>query len=262
MQDTPILSIEKEADLCNLFMKEFGALPGWRCYPEAGGFDVLAVHDDGRQLGVEAKMALNAKVAEQILPGDRDEFFGKPGPDYRLVIVSKITPASAGIARMLAMLGVLVLVPNQYRSRLGDAYSFNFHNILEARGAQTSYGQQYLHDWNPAIRCHVPALLQALPAGVPSPVKLTPWKEKALTILALMRRQGFITAKQIAAHGHNVTRWTQPDGMKPAWLTKGAVRGQWIETEYMPAFDKQHPELYEVAVADLAAVAAKEFSLG
>ncbi len=39
MQGTPILSIEKEADLCNLFMKEFGALPGWRCYPEAGGFD-------------------------------------------------------------------------------------------------------------------------------------------------------------------------------------------------------------------------------
>ena len=116
MQDTPILSIEKEADLCNLFMREFGALPGWRCYPEAGGFDILAVHDDGRQLGVEAKMALNAKVAEQILPGDRDEFFDKPGPDYRLVIVSKITPASEGIARMLAMLGVLVLVPNQYLS--------------------------------------------------------------------------------------------------------------------------------------------------
>jgi len=158
MQDTPILSIEKEADLCNLFMKEFGAQPGWRCYPEAGGFDILAVHDDGRQLGVEAKMVLNAKVAEQILPGDRDEFFDKPGPDYRLVIVSKITPASAGIARMLAMLGVLVLVPNQYRSRQGDAYSFNFHNILEAMGlTNIPYGQQYLHALEtPLFDCHVP----------------------------------------------------------------------------------------------------------
>lgn len=107
-----------------------------------------------------------------------------------------------------------------------------------------------------------PCPAPGLPAGVPSPVKLTPWKEKALVILALMRRQGFITAKQIAAHGHNTTTWTQPAGSKPAWLTKGAVRGQSIETEHMPAFDNQHPELYEIAVADLAAVAEKEFSLG
>lgn len=242
---------EKESELCSLFMREFGALPGWTCYPEAAGFDILAVHDDGRQIGVEAKLALNAKVAEQILPGACDQFFEHPGPDYRIVIVSKITPASAGIARMLAMLGVAVLAPDQCRTSRGDAYSFSFHNLLEARGTDTFFGIQYLYDWNPPVRCHVPALLQALPAGVPSPIKLTPWKEKAVKILALMRAQGHITGKQIAAHGHAVTRWTQPNGLKHAWLKKSEVRGQWIETEHMPDFDKQHPELYALAVSEL-----------
>lgn len=243
--------IEKESQLCDLFMHEFGALPGWTCYPEAGGFDVLAVHDDGRQIGVEAKLSLNAKAAEQILPGERDDYNDKPAPDYRLVIVSKITAASAGIVRMLNMLGVAVLVPQQTRARTGNTFTFNFHNVLEATGHDTSYGRAYLHDWNPVTRCHVPALLQALPAGVPSPVRMTPWKEKALQIVALMRKQGFITVQQIAAHGHGTTAWTQPSGMKRAWLAKGSARGQWVETEFMPAFDKQHPDLYAYCVASL-----------
>lgn len=251
MLSSRFVALEKEADLCELFIAQFGALPGWTCYPEAGGFDVLAVHDDGRQIGVEAKMALNAKVADQVLPSERADYNEAPGPDYRMVIVTKITPASAGIAKMLNMLGVAVLLPQLTRTAEGDRYCFHFGNVLEAKGQQTSYGRQYLHDWNPPARCHVPALVQNLPAGVPSPVRFTPCKEKALQIIALMRSQGFVTAKQIAAHGHAVSRWTQPDGMKHPWLSKSAVRGQWVETEHMPAFDKQHPELYALAVAGL-----------
>ncbi|HDS1721855.1 hypothetical protein NPS53_08075 [Pseudomonas putida] len=248
MGSSPIFRIEREEDLCSLFIRDFNTMPGWTCYPEAAGFDVLAVNDDGRQLGVEAKLTLNAKVAEQILPMRNGEFFDKPGPDYRLVIVAKITAASAGIAKMLRMLGVEVITPSVRKTPVGDQYHFSFRNILEARGIETSFGSPYLHDWNPAVRCYVPSLLQRLPAGVPSPVQLTPWKEKALQLLALLRRQGFITAKQIAGHGHAVTRWTQSRGGVPAWLAKGSVRGQWIETENMPAFDRQHPELYKIAV--------------
>lgn len=256
-----ISGFEREADLCDLFIRDFSTLPGWTCYPEAANFDVLAVHDDGRQLGVEAKLTLNAKVADQILPMVNGDFFDKPGPDYRMVIVSKITVANAGIAKMLRMLGVEVMVPQMSSSLKGDSYSFSFHNLLEGKGEETSFGAQYLHDWNPAVRCYVPALLQALPAGVPSPVQLTPWKEKALQLVALMRHQGFITAKQIAAHGHAVSRWTQSDGSRPAWVAKGAHRGQWIETENMPAFDLQHPELYAVAVQAIASEFGREFCL-
>ncbi|WP_249183655.1 hypothetical protein [Pseudomonas putida] len=155
-----LTEIKKESDLCTLFMREFGALPGWTCYPEASGFDVLAVHDDGRQIGVEAKISLNAKVAQQILPHTRDDFFGKPGPDYRLVIVSRITEASEGIARMLDMLGVRVIAPQLCcMSAMGDEYTFHeFQSLLEAKGNAASYGHLYIFDWNPAERCQVPSI--------------------------------------------------------------------------------------------------------
>lgn len=258
-----ITEIKKESDLCTLFIRDFNAMPGWRCYPETGGFDVLAVHDDGRQIGVEAKLTLNAKVAQQVLPNPHDDFIGKPGPDYRLVIVSRLTESSEGIARMLNMLGVRVIAPKLSRfSSLGEEYTFGeFRELLEAQGSTAKYGKEYMFDWNPAERCHLPPMPQDLPAGVPSPVKITPWKESAIRVVALMRRQGFVTAKQISAHGIGVSAWTQPNGKKQAWLKKGAVRGQWVETEHMPPFDIQHPELYAFAVNELEAAAEGQFSL-
>ena len=252
----PIDKIEKEADLCALFIQEFNELPGWACYPEAAGFDVLVVHEDGRQIGVEAKMQLNAKVADQILPNLGDDYYGRPGPDHRLVIVSKITDASAGIAKMLDRLGVKVILPRKNSGFNGDLFTFDrFYKIAEASGRTSIFSEQWLHDWNPSERCRVPILVTNLPAGVPSPVRLTPWKESALKVLALLRRQGFITAKQIASHGIGASAWTQAPGSKPAWLAKGTVRGTWIETEHMPAFDKQHPEVYALAVDSIEAAA-------
>lgn len=248
----PIEKIEKEADLCALFIREFNKLPDWTCYPEAAGFDILVVHSDGRQIGVEAKLALNAKVADQILPGSWEDLNAQPGPDYRMVIVSKITDASAGIVKMLERLGVTVLLPRSSWTREGDKYTFDLaHKLLEVSGRAPFY-DLYMHDWNPPERCKVPIMVTSLPAGVPAPVRLTPWKESALKVMAQLRSQGFITAKQIAAHGIGVTAWTQPGGSKPSWLAKGAVRGTWIETEHLPAFDKQHPEVYALAVAGIA----------
>lgn len=244
----PIEKIEKEADLCALFIREFNALPDWTCYPEAAGFDVLVVHSDGRQIGVEAKMSLNSKVADQILPSDSDDLNAKPSPDHRLVIVSKITDASAGIVKMLERLGVTVILPRSSWTRDGDKYTFDLaHNLLEVSGRKPFY-DRYMFDWNPPERCHVPIMATNLPAGVPAPIRLTPWKESALNVIAQLRSQGFITAKQIAGHGIGVTAWTQPAGSKPAWLAKGAVRGTWIETDHLPGFDKQHPEVYSLAV--------------
>nr|WP_237043901.1 hypothetical protein [Pseudomonas aeruginosa]AMP35850.1 Hypothetical protein [Pseudomonas aeruginosa] len=58
-------TISKESTLCEVFIKEFNQIPGWTCYPEAAGFDVLVVHDDGRQIGVEAKLSLNGVVSRK-----------------------------------------------------------------------------------------------------------------------------------------------------------------------------------------------------
>lgn len=250
--------ISCEADLCDIFISELNLLDGWTCYPEAAGFDVLAVHQDGRQIGVEAKMQLNAKVAEQILP-DRYEFYGKPGPDFRLVIVSKITDASRGIVKMLDYLGVAVMVPREsYDHRLKQCYTFDLaHKLLEVNGREPSHYDWCMFDWNPCERSQVPSMATNLRAGIPCPVRLTPWKEKALIVLAQLRAQGFITTKQIVQHGVSPTAWTQAPGSKPAWLKKGDARGTWVETENLPAFDKQHPEVYEAAMSKVKGLLEK-----
>lgn len=248
-----IETITTEAQLCTFFMLEFNSLPGWTCHPEAAGFDVLVVHEDGRQIGVEAKLALNAKVADQILPSLGDEFYGRPGPDHRIVIVSKITDASAGIKKMLEHLGVRVLVASKYSRLKGCSHGFNLERELfspEKDLPRWGFSNR-MFDWWPEERCPVPSVVTSLPAGVPSPVRLTPWKESALRVIALMRIQGFITAKQISSYGIGVTAWTQSPGSKPSWLIKGTSRGQWLESEHMPAFDKQHPDAYALAVASV-----------
>lgn len=253
--------IKKESDLCDVFIREFNKVEGWVCYPEAAGFDVLVVHQDGRQIGVEAKLTLNAKVADQILPDFGDDYYGQPGPDHRLVIVGKITDANAGIAKMLRRLGVKVLVPRHTWERTGYEHTFDLrHSLLIDETGKTLFGRERLFDWSPVERCQVPALVTDLPAGVPAPVRLTPWKESALKVVALMRAQGFITVKQIASYGISATSWTQA-GSKPAWLAKGKTRGEWVETEYMPAFDKQHPDMYAMAVEVVVAEAKKDFAL-
>ncbi|MCY1301540.1 hypothetical protein D9M70_511610 [compost metagenome] len=224
-------------------------MPGWTCYPETADFDVLVVHEDGRQIGVEAKLKLNAKVADQILPSDWEARSDCPGPDHRMVIVGTITEASAGIVRLLELCGVAVLKPDMRHRysgsrteggrRLESVYAPDFGLRDWLRQGQP--WRLHMHDWNPPERCKVPIVVPDVPAGVPSPLRFTPWKEAALRVLIKLRQQGFITAKQIAEHGISPTAWTRGDR---AWLRKGEKQGQWVETENLPPFDKQHPEAY------------------
>ncbi|WP_224790941.1 MULTISPECIES: hypothetical protein [Pseudomonas] len=94
-----------------------------------------------------------------------------------------------------------------------------------AQGREAWFSEVYMFDWNRDERCQIPILVTNLPADVPSPVKLTPWKESGLKVLALHRRQGFITAKQIAAHGVGITAWTQaPYGKKALAQKRPGIR--------------------------------------
>lgn len=263
--------IPTEAELCAVFMRDFNALPGWTCYPETGGFDVLVAHDDGRQIGVEAKLVLNAKVADQILPAESWGVWGLPGPDHRLVIVRSITEANAGIAKMLRYLGVEVWEPwcgdhigrdfkVEQRARFGIASKLYHDDVAvaapdEGRYPMESHSGVALFDWNPIQRIVLPEAIPRTPAGVPAPVQMTPWKMAAIRVLARLRVQGYITAKEIAGQGCAASTWTQ------RWLARGPVRGQWIETELTPKLDQQHPELYALALAREQERAAQPFQL-
>jgi hypothetical protein len=247
-----------EAALCALFIREFNEQPGWTCYPETGGFDVLVAHESGRQIGVEAKQRLNAKVAEQALPSHGEELHSRSGPDHRLVIVTSITEANAGIARMLEMFGIPVWAPRiqqgwNDRHETTHEATFDLERRLrdDAECTEPPRFQYHWHsalfDWNPVERVTLPDLPPCVAAGVPCPIQLTPWKQAALRVLARLRVQGSITAKEITAEGCSPSNWTQ------RWLKQGAHRGQWVETGAMPKFDEQHPEHYAAAVAQMQA---------
>lgn len=255
-----------EADLCAAFMREFNELDGWTCYPETGGFDIVVAHSDGRQIGVEAKLQLNAKVADQILPSDGWHRYRAAGPDYRLVIVRGMSEASAGIAKLLEQAGVLVWAPHVgQRRKGGQGWEFEAHadfgirdkvRMADTPAVPAVHGHGHFgvawFDWNPAERLVLPEVPPSLPAGVPAPIQMTPWKMGAIRVLARLRAQGHITAKEILSEGISPSMWTQ------RWLGRGAVRGQWIETAQTPKFDEQHPELFAPAFARAVAAAQAE----
>jgi len=240
-----------EASLCELFTRDIQAVEGWTCYPETAGFDILAVHASGRQIGVEAKLQLNAKVADQILPSDFDARYGREGPDHRVVIVACITDASEGIARMLNMLGVTVWTPRHD----GRAPYFNVASELhyeaiadreDGKWREVALGH-VLFDWNPVQRCALPDMVPNVPAGVPAPIRWTPWKAGALRVLALLKLHGRITAKQIAAQGISPSTWTQQ------WLARAPDAGFWLPTDKTPfRLIDQHPAEYAAALAEMS----------
>jgi hypothetical protein len=241
-----------EAALCDAFLAALAAVGGWTAYPETAGFDILAVYDKtGHQLGVEAKLALNAKVADQILPEHYATSL-REGPDYRAVIVPIVTDASGGIAKMLRILGVMVWTP-PFVSCLSEhahrAFNGNVVNVdrrmYDATDGPLMEWNQAWHDWNPEKRCRLPEIVPRVRAGVPAPLQLTPWKIGALKVLAELELDGFVTAASVRACGIDARRFCASDG----WLDQ-LGNGRWGRGR-IPAFDQQHPEAYALVRAEM-----------
>lgn len=252
-----------EGDLCAAFMVEARKQAGWDVYPETGGFDILLVEKaTGRQIGVEAKLQLNVKVVEQILP-HASEWGIEHGPDHRVVLVRNVTEASAGLEKALEWFGVPVLQPYAYHRD-----QFGLERLLhedsragaspEWEWAPGKYGHSStaMRDWNPKTRITLPEYMPDVPAGVPGPRQLSPWKCAALRVLARLRLQGSITAKQIKEEGCSPTIWTT------RWLAKSETRGLWVAGPVLPTFDTDHPGPYAVALAAMTAQITKEKEAG
>ncbi len=235
-----------EEALCNLFTQEMEQL-GWTVYPETGGFDLLLVWEaTGHQLGVEAKLALNAKVVDQIIPDDFHTGEPRPpqGPDFRAVIVPSLTDSSKGLAKALKVLGIQVFDVNNSGSGLSFMPAVRRY-IGEDQWSTTKrdlpvYWDTYWHDFNPQTRCTVPPMKPNLRAGIPSPLKLSPWKVGALKVLADLQLDGFVTARSVRLHGIDPRRFCSTDG----WL-KALGDGKWGLGK-VPRFDEQHPEEFAV----------------
>jgi hypothetical protein len=216
-----------EADLCAAFIA--WASPHVQCYAEWAGWDILLVYPDGYQLGIQAKLRLNAEVIRQAAP---DSYETERGPDFRGILVPTVNPLS-GVAYRL---GLVVFHP---------WYDGKFRPALDGRDIRHPVwsGEDLWTDWNPGKRHELPPVPTDAIAGSPCPITLTPWKLAAIDVLAELQITGTITTKRMRALGVSPSRW-----LSSRWLIPGDKRGVWLRGDECPPFDAQHPKAFAAAL--------------
>lgn len=230
-----------EADLCAAFI---AALPeGWTAYPETCGFDILLARPaDGFQIGVEAKLTLNAKVIEQVTEGYWDVC--RAGPDCRAVLIPYGAAGSfAGVCDLLAITVVEMLTPELMRHRYRTCM---FQPDLPGV-SRSSYDPRRWHEWCPTKRCELPDYVPDVAAGSSAPVRLTDWKVRAIRIAVILQKRGFVTRADFKAIGIDHRRWITP-GID--WLAPSDSKGVYVAGRHLPDFAAQHPTNFEQIAAD------------
>lgn len=247
-----------EAELCQAFLS---CIPkAWVAYPESCGFDIVLVHkESGAQIGIEAKLTLNAKVLVQVTE-NRERL--AQGPDFRAVLVGKIVAENAIIAGRLGV-KILTLVPRRdprgYSHCLPRGYPESdwvvnrggdwlpeFAEYKPHRGLSWWSGRDW-EDEAPVERLKLPDYVPQVAAGVPSPVKLTDWMIQAIRMCILVQRLGVVSAKHFKDLKLSQSRWSEG-----RWLEKDSTRGLWRAGRNFPAetFRKTHPVSWAQIEAD------------
>lgn len=203
----------------------------WTVYSETAGWDVLLVHETGFQIGLEAKLSLNAKVIEQALDGVHSRW-NAAGPDYRGVLV----PAKKlqhHLGRICSVLG-LGIIP--LRKREAGLATWQWLNLP----GEDSYARDWPH-WCPAERCKLPDFVPDTAGGHKSPVQLTDWKVKAIKLMIVLERRGYVTRADMKALNISPSRWTDP---WHGFLDRAPALGGYVRNGRTPDLRAQHPRNY------------------
>ncbi|GAA4108673.1 hypothetical protein ACFFTN_01275 [Aminobacter aganoensis] len=225
----------KESDLCQAFI---AALPAnWTAYPETGGFDILLSRADGFQIGVEAKLKLNAKVILQAAEDCRRSYVAMPGPDCRAVLVPEAH--NRELAELCRLLCVTVVV---HRPREPGVVRSPIWPDLPT--ATDQYWNEVWHELAPARRLDLPEWVPDVAAGASAPIALTDWKIRAIKIVVTLEKRGFVTRQDFSHFKISMSRWTQG-----RWLVQDG-RGGWVAGQYLPDFRAQHPVNFPQIEAD------------
>jgi len=232
-------TFEKETDLCAAFI---ASLPkGWVAYPETGGFDIVLRREaDGFQIGIEAKLRLNAKVITQVAEGTSHYAVAMPGPDCRAVLIPD--GVSMDLASILPLLGITAITMrfdggNHKAGWRTSPFSPSLPTLND------SYSGSSWYERCPAKRLELPDWVPDVAAGSSAPVALTPWKVKAIKIAVLLEKRGYVTRQDFAHFQISMSRWTQE-----GWIKKDG-NGGWIASR-LPDFKAQHPVNYSQIEAD------------
>jgi hypothetical protein len=220
-----------EADLCAAFIARLG--DGWVAYAETEGWDILlARRSDGCQVGIEAKLKLNAHVLAQSLEGLARNW-REIGPDYRAVLVPQYAEVR-GVKEIAHHIGIGVL------SMPVDGHGGSYSRLPTA---PHTWVNDSWHEWAPSERHKLPEFVPDVAAGASGPVQLSDWKVRALRLLAILEIRGVVHRADFKALSLDPRRWTDrfPGWLKPT--PNGYVAGS------LPPFRIQHPKVYAEIVA-------------
>jgi hypothetical protein len=242
-----------EAELCSAFV---AALPaGWTAYNETAGYDILLAREDGLQIGVEAKLRLNAEVVVQASK-EMGYHPHSPGPDFCAALVPA-GHAQKHMSEICAMLGITVITVTHPQDDTEKRYGWRappFRPELPSLDYQRYWlGRE--HDWYdrcPEARCVLPDYIPDVGAGHSAPVSLTNWKIQAIKLLIILQRRGYVTKADFKHVAIDPSRWTRD------WLERGAERGQFVTGKFTPDLKAQHPTNWAQIEADFAKWAPAE----
>jgi len=228
----------KETELCRAFLD---SVPDtWTAYPETGGFDILMVRKaDGFQVGIEAKLRLNAKVISQAAEDTSEWRVARENPDCRAVLIPE--GVSLDLAPVCNLIGLTII-----RIRHGDQarhYSSKFYPELPDL-SQQYWDNRGWYERCPTKRISLPDWIPDVPAGDSAPVALTNWKVGAIKLVITLEKRGFLTRGDFSHFKISMSRWSQEH-----WLVKDG-QGGWIAGPYLPDFRQQHPVNFEQIAAD------------
>lgn len=193
------MSFATEAEMVASWLRQIAKAKDWTPYPETAGWDVLLVHACGAQLGIQAKLSLNAKVLAQTLEG-ASSFYRASGPDYRGVLVPE-GKAQNHLSPIASALGIEVVTV--HRERRGVTYG---HRLPDPT-YKGDYPTGMWPNWLPERRETLPEYIPDVVAGAPSPLQLTPWKIAAIKLLIVLDLRGHVTRADIKALKLHPSRW-------------------------------------------------------
>lgn len=214
----------------------------WVVYPETGGFDLLLVDPKtGVQVGIEAKLRLNAKVIAQALPHSG---WHDMGPDYRAVLIPRGC-CSSDMSAIAAHLGITVL--SVFNLRLyAQRPHWTVDPPLVDEDDLSPWNARLWFNWIPAQRLPLPDYIPDVAAGVSAPRQLTQWKIKAIKLMIVLERRGYVTRRDMRALKINATIWTCHRG----YLEPSIHRGGYVRCDRTPDFRAHHPVNYAEIEAD------------
>lgn len=224
-----------EVALCARFLAAIG--DGWTAYPETAGWDILLVRkDDGFQIGIEAKLKLNAEVISQALEEGGSWWVTSPGPDCRAVLVPD--SAAGGFHKIAAYIGFTII-----QVRHGPAYGRPFSPSLPRPGDR--FGGNEWFECAPAQRHKLPEYVPDVAAGASAPRQLTTWKIAAIKIAVTLEKRSFVTRHDFKVIGIDHRRWIAAEY---GWLR--VDNGRYVAGPRLPDFKAQHPRVWEEIAAD------------